>query len=108
MLDIICNGKGMFSIGNINPLKIKAGINSPTKEINIATCWESTFTEINKPTTDQTAENDKLSDKVTQNGTNDSGLVKEEPKKEENSEGRTGKYHLDYFGIAGNGFLVKA
>jgi len=45
------------------------------------------ITDINIPNKDQVTENDKLSGEVTQNGTNDSGLVKEEPKKDGNSEG---------------------
>lgn len=64
------------------------------------------ITDINIPNKDQVTENDKLSGEVTQNGTNDSGLVKEEPKKDGNSEGRTGKYHLDYFGIAGAAYCL--
>ncbi len=38
ILEITLNGKGMFSIGNINPLNMTVGRNIPMREINIADC----------------------------------------------------------------------
>ena len=36
--EIILNGNGIFSIGNINPLNMTVGKNIATKEINMADC----------------------------------------------------------------------
>jgi hypothetical protein len=63
MLDIILNGNGMFSIGNINPLNMTVGRNIPMREINIADCWEDVEEEINKPNDKATKVNKTLSAK---------------------------------------------
>ena len=38
ILEMIRNGTGIFSIGNMNPLSISVGKNIPMSEINIAVC----------------------------------------------------------------------
>src|SRR5688500_12228179 len=48
-LDTICNGNGMFSIGNIEPLSITVGRNMPVSEMNIAVCCELVTEEISNP-----------------------------------------------------------
>ena len=38
ILEMICNGTGIFSIGNIKPLKSSVGRNRLIMEVNIAVC----------------------------------------------------------------------
>ncbi len=61
ILEITLNGKGMFSIGNINPLNMTVGRNIPMREINIADCWEAVEEEINNPNDKATSVNKMLS-----------------------------------------------
>ena len=61
MLDKNRNGKGMFSMGNINPLSITVGKNIPVNAINIAVCCESVRDEINSPNDKQVIVNKMLS-----------------------------------------------
>ena len=46
MFETVRNGKGIFSTGNIKPLRITVGRNMPTSEINMAVCCDSALDEI--------------------------------------------------------------
>ena len=61
IFDIILNGKGIFSIGKMNPLNITVGKNITINEINIADCCESVPAEISKPRPKETMINKILS-----------------------------------------------
>ena len=56
---MICNGIGILSIGNINPLNIRVGINNPTSVPNIAAVCVSAIEETNIP-----SDNDEMMNKV--------------------------------------------
>jgi hypothetical protein len=49
MFDTTCNGLGIFSIGNMNPLSISVGRNIPTSDTNMAVRCESVMVEISSP-----------------------------------------------------------
>ena len=66
MFEMMRNGNGMFSIGNIKPLNMMVGRNMPTSEMNIAVCCDSAPEEINKPKASETSVNKMLS--ATSNG----------------------------------------
>ena len=60
-LEIHCNGFGIFSIGNMNPLNKRVGNNIPISEISMATCCDSVLTDINNPSDKQVMINKVLS-----------------------------------------------
>ena len=60
-MDNTRKGKGIFSIGNINPLSIIVGRNIPVSEMNIAVCCESVDEEMSKPKAKQVNVNKMLS-----------------------------------------------
>ena len=63
MLERICSGIGILSIGNINPLNISVGINNPTNVPNIAAVCVFAVDETNIPNDRDVMINKRLSDK---------------------------------------------
>jgi len=61
MFDNNRNGKGMFSMGNINPLSITVGKNIPVNAINMAVCCDAVTDDINNPNDKQVMVNKMLS-----------------------------------------------
>src|SRR5690606_34990579 len=61
ILEISCSTFGMFSMGNINPLKSNVGSSMPSNEMSIAACCVLTRTEMNKPREREVMMNNVLS-----------------------------------------------
>ena len=56
-----CRGMGIFSIGNINPLRIMVGSIVTPRDINMAVCWVFELIEINNPNANDVKINRRLS-----------------------------------------------
>ena len=61
MFEISCNGHGMLSIGNRNPLNNKVGKNKLNSDVNMADCWVEEALEINMPVASAVIVNKMLS-----------------------------------------------
>mgnify|MGYP006988335568 CR=1 FL=1 len=60
-LETICKGKGMFSMGNMKPLKRMVGSIMPIMDMSMAACWVLVFTEMSRPRDRQVMMNKILS-----------------------------------------------
>ena len=56
-----CSGMGIFSSGNINPVKSNVGINMPINDMSIAACCDEVAFEIKSPSAKQVSINKQLS-----------------------------------------------